>query len=112
MFKKFRERRQFNKIKMYAERGLEELRKNTPQDTGITAESWSFEILQNKSGVSIYWKNSSLTEDGIPIVILLQYGHDTGTGGYVEGRDFINPTMKPVFDNIAENVWREVTSNG
>lgn len=96
-------------LERYANQGLIALRSATPVDTGVTADSWTFEIAQTKRGLSIYWKNSHL-EDGLPIVILLQYGHGTRTGGFVEGRDFINPAMRPLFDTIAENLWKEVTS--
>lgn len=93
----------------YANEGLVALQRMTPKDTGITAESWSFEIVTNRSGLSIYWKNSHLVA-GVPLVILLQYGHGTRGGTFVQGRDFINPAMKPLFDTIAENIWKEVTS--
>jgi hypothetical protein len=79
----------------------------TPKDTGITASAWSYEIRQNESGLAIYWKNDHIV-NGFPVVIGLQYGHGTGTGGYVQGRDFINPALKAIFDDIASSVWKEV----
>ena len=88
-------------------RGVAALRSATPVDSGITASSWDFHIEHEKGRVSIVWTNSSSNE-GLPIAILLQYGHGTGTGGYVEGIDYINPAIKPVFDEIAEEVWKEV----
>ena len=93
----------------YANQGVVVLRSATPKDSGETAGAWDFKIVTTKSGFSINWTNSHLNE-GIPIVILLQYGHGTRSGSFVEGRDFINPVMRPIFDQIAENLWKEVTS--
>lgn len=92
----------------YGEMGVRALREATPKDTGDTANSWSYEIEETEGSVRIIWKNTSTTKDGIPIVVLLHYGHGTRNGGYVQGRDFINPAMRPVFDNIAEKAWEEV----
>lgn len=92
-----------------AERGRQALIRATPRDSGQAASSWTYEIRQNKGGISIVWSNSDV-ENGFPVVIGLQYGYATGTGGYVQGRDFINPAMKPVFDRIADNVWKAVKS--
>ena len=92
----------------YANAGVEALRENTPKDSGETAESWSYEIVETSRGYKIYWRNSNVNK-GIPIAILIQYGHGTGTGGYVEGRDFINPAIQPIFDKIADEAWKEVT---
>lgn len=96
-------------LNRYGSKGVEALRSNTPTDTGRTANSWTYEIAQTSSGYRIYWKNSNIV-DGVPIAIILQYGHGTGTGGYVEGRDYINPALRPIFDEIAESAWKEVTS--
>lgn len=96
-------------LERYASQGLFALQSATPVDTRLTADSWSYEIVQDKAGLSIYWKNKNLV-DGVPVVILLQYGHGTRTGGYVQGRDFINPAMRPLFNTIADNLWKEVTS--
>lgn len=95
-------------LNAYGQKGVEALSQNTPTDSGKTAESWSYEITKTRKGYSIYWRNSNVNQ-GIPIAILIQYGHGTGTGGYVEGRDFINPAIQPVFDEIADAVWKEVT---
>lgn len=92
----------------YGEMGVKALRESTPKDTGNAANSWSYEVIESKGGVKIIWKNSSVTKTGIPIVVLLHYGHGTRNGGYVQGRDFINPTMRPVFDKIAKEAWEEV----
>lgn len=91
----------------YAEKGLQELKIATPKDTGNTANCWNYNIVKNKNGVSIEWTNSN-NNDGMPIVILLQYGHATKSGTFVQGIDFINPAIRPVFDNIAEDIGKEV----
>lgn len=92
-----------------AKEGVEALRSATPKKTGLTAASWSYEIVRGAGHTRIYWKNDNVTRDGQPIAIMLQYGHGTGTGGYVVGRDYINPAIKPVFDSIADKVWEAVT---
>lgn len=99
----------FNKLDQFAREGVAALSVATPIDTGISADSWGYEVRKTRGSYSIIWTNTHVV-DGRPIVILLQYGHGTGTGGYVEGRDFINPAMKPIFDRISENVWKAVTS--
>lgn len=93
----------------YGKKGVQALSEATPQDTGKTAASWRYRINNNSRELSIEWLNDNTTEDGIPIAVLIQYGHGTGTGGYVQGRDFINPAMKPIFDEIADALWKEVT---
>lgn len=80
----------------------------TPIDSGVTSSSWGYSIEETRSNWSITWTNSEITRDGVPVVILLQFGHGTGTGGYVEGRDFINPAMRPIFDQLADDVWKVV----
>ena len=94
-------------LNKYGQLGVEALRNATPVDTGLTANSWSYEIVEDSSGVKIYWKNSNIVK-GIPIAVILQYGHGTGTGGYVEGTDYINPALKSVFEKIADAAWKEV----
>ena len=91
----------------YGRLGVEALAKATPKDTGKTAESWSYKIQYDKSGVSISWLNSNVNK-GIPIAVILRFGHGTGTGGYVQGRDYISPAILPIFDDIANNAWEEV----
>lgn len=93
----------------HASEGVIALRSATPKDTGETADSWDYEIMSNRGGYTITWTNSNLV-DGVPVVILLQYGHGTRSGTFVEGRDFINPAMRPIFERIAENIWKEVES--
>jgi len=92
----------------YGEMGVRALQQATPKDTGNTANSWGYEIVETEGSVRIIWKNSSTTDTGIPIVVLLHYGHGTRNGGYVQGIDFINPAMQPVFDKIAKQAWEEV----
>lgn len=95
-------------LENFAAAGVSALASATPVDSGKTASSWSYEITRNNSGVKIVWKNDNINK-GVPIAIILQYGHGTGTGGYVEGRDYINPAIQPIMDKIAEGVWEEVT---
>ena len=92
----------------YGREGVEALKANTPIDSGKTADSWGYEIVEDSKGYRIYWTNTHFNK-GVNIAILIQYGHGTGTGGYVEGRDFINPAIRPIFDNMAESAWKEVT---
>lgn len=92
----------------YGQMGVDALRDATPFDTGTTAASWGYEIEYTRNGYSITWTNSNV-QDGVPIAILLQYGHGTRNGGYVQGRDYINPALAPIFDKIAEEAWKEVT---
>lgn len=100
----------YRNLQKYAEQGVAALASATPIDSGTTANSWDYEIRQTKNSVSIYWTNSNVNK-GVPIAIIIQYGHGTRNGGYVQGRDYINPAMRPIFDKIAENVWKEVTSS-
>lgn len=90
-------------------KGASALGKATPRDSGLAANSWTYEIQKSSGGVTITWKNTD-TENGFPVALMIQYGHGTGTGGYIQGRDYINPAMRPVFDEIAETVWKAVTS--
>lgn|SRR5690606_417501 len=92
-----------------AKRGVLALQSATPVDSGVAASSWGYTIQRDRGGVTIAWTNTD-TINNIPIVVLLQYGHGTGTGGYVRGRDFINPAIKPIFDEISEQVWKAVKS--
>lgn len=92
-----------------AQKGVAALIASTPRDTGIAANSWGYKIIRSKGSVMIGWTNSDV-ENGFPVALMIQYGHGTGTGGYIQGRDYINPAMRPVFDQIAETVWKAVTS--
>lgn len=91
----------------YGQLGVDALASATPKDTGKTANSWSYEITKDQGKYTIYWKNTNIN-DGIPIAIIIQYGHGTRNGGYVQGRDYINPALQPIFDQIAEDAWNEV----
>lgn len=97
------------RINACCERGVVALSRATPVETGRTAESWSYEIKVTFHGLIIYWKNSNVI-NGFNVAMGLQYGHGTGTGGYVSGLDYINPAIRPVFEKIADDVWREVVS--
>lgn len=92
----------------YGKEGVAALASATPVDTGLTASSWSYEIKHSNETVSISFKNSNI-QNGVPIAIILQYGHGTRNGGWVQGRDYINPAIQPIFDKIANDAWREVT---
>jgi len=91
----------------YGQRGVDALAAATPKKTGKTAASWSYKVERGKDSISIIWSNSNIV-DGVPIAVVLQYGHGTRNGGYVEGKDYINPAMRPIFDEIAKRAWEEV----
>lgn len=100
----------FDDLHSYGRLGVEALAAATPVDSGITADSWSYRVTTKRGQrPKIEWFNNNVEEGGTPIVILLQYGHGTGTGGYVPGHDFINPAMQPIFDAIQADVWKKVT---
>ena len=92
----------------YGREGVAALASATPTETGKTASSWFYEISHDKGSATITFSNSNINK-GVPIAIILQYGHGTGTGGWVEGRDYINPAIQPIFDKIANEAWKEVT---
>lgn len=92
----------------YGKEGVAVLASATPVDTGLTASSWSYEIKHENGRVSISFKNSNI-QNGVSIAIILQYGHGTRNGGWVQGRDYINPAIQPIFDKIVNDAWREVT---
>ena len=98
----------FKVLEKYGKLGVDALASATPIDSGDTASSWTFEVERTGSTYSINWLNTNVNR-GVNIAIILQTGHGTGTGGYVQGRDYINPAIQPVFDKIANEVWREVT---
>ena len=95
-------------LNYYGQLGINALREATPKATGLTASSWSYETVVTNGRITITWTNSNINK-GVPIAIIIQYGHGTGTGGWVEGQDYINPALKPVFDKIAEDLWKEMT---
>lgn len=120
----FRQKGDFSKLNRYFERvkevvkvgdldrfgreGVQALSSATPRDTGLTATSWDYSIERSSKRVSITFNNTNI-QNGVPIAIILQYGHGTRNGGYVQGRDYINPAIQPIFDKMAEDAWKEVT---
>lgn len=100
----------YGRIESYAKEGVDALRSATPVDSGITSESWGYKINYTKGGVTITWTNEHKVK-GVPIAIILQYGHGTRNGGYVKGEDYINPAIKATFDKIQDSVWREVKNS-
>ena len=107
LLKGAKEKKYLKVLDKYGREGVAALSAATPVDSGITAESWDYKIQNGSGGYKIMWTNSNVN-DGVPIAIIIQYGHGTGTGGYVQGRDYINPAMRSVFDNIADKAWEEV----
>lgn len=99
----------FDTLNGFGREGVSALASATPKDSGETAGAWGFKVSKGSSRATIEWTNSHIV-NGVPIAIILQYGHGTGTGGYVQGRDYINPAIKPVFDKIADKAWKVVTS--
>lgn len=93
----------------HGQEGVAALSRATPVETGLAAHSWGYEVTRKKGLTTIAWTNYDV-ENGFPVVVMLQYGHGTGTGGFVRGIDFINPAIRPVMDRIAEDVWKAVTS--
>lgn len=120
----FRQKGNFSKLNRYFERvkevvkvgdldrigreGVQALSSATPRDTGLTATSWEYLIERSSNRVSIKFDNTNI-QNGVPIAIILQYGHGTRNGGYVQGRDYINPAIQPIFDKLAKDAWEEVT---
>lgn len=120
----FRQKGDFSKLNRYFKRvkevvkvgdldrigreGVQALSSATPRDTGLTATSWEYSIERSSNRVSITFNNTNI-QNGVPIAIILQYGHGTRNGGYVQGRDYINPAIQPIFDKLAKDAWEEVT---
>lgn len=99
----------YSRVEPLAQRGVQALQAATPRESGLTAESWSYEIEVKGGAVTIWWVNTNVI-NGFNVAVGLQYGHGTGTGGYVAGQDYINPALRPIFDEIADAVWKEVQS--
>lgn len=106
--KRLEEQRYLRVLSKYGEIGVQALSEATPKDSGITASSWSYEVKMKDGNPGIFWSNSNVNQ-GVNIAVILQYGHGTGTGGWVEGMDYINPALKPIFDKLIDDVWKEVT---
>lgn len=100
--------RYLNILDRYGQMGVNALASATPKDTGKTASCWTYEIERNDKRTTISWLNTN-TNQNVNIAVILQYGHSTGSGGYVQGRDYINPAIQPIFDLIAQKAWKEVT---
>ena len=97
----------FQCLDVYGAKGVQALSNSTPVDTGYTASCWKYKIHEYKHHIALEWYNTNVV-NGCPIAIVLQYGHGTRNGGYVEGIDYINPALKPIFDEIADSVWKEL----
>jgi hypothetical protein len=95
-------------LQKYAKEGVSALASATPINTGKTSRSWDYEIQSSNGNIKIYWTNSNIV-DNVPIAVILEYGHGTRNGGYVQGRDYIKPAIRPVFDRIADGAWKEVS---
>ena len=107
-FERVKEAAKIDVLDKYGQEGVVALSSATPVDSGKTANSWYYEIKRQNGLVSIEFKNANINK-GVNIAIILQYGHGTGTGGWVQGRDYINPAIQPIFDKIADDAWKEVT---
>lgn len=98
----------FAALDKYGPMGVQALSAATPEEEGETANSWTYEIVNRQGYYAIHWSNTN-SEDGVNIAAILQYGHGTGTGGFVQGRDYIMPAIRPIFDQMINEMWREVT---
>lgn len=107
-FEKLKEAAKISILDKYGRAGVEALSSATPTRTGVTAASWSYKINRKNGSVSLDFYNSNINK-GVPIAIIIQYGHGTGTGGWVEGIDYINPAIQPLFKQLADDAWKEVT---
>ena len=107
-FEKVKEAARISILDKYGREGVAALASATPVESGKTADSWYYEVKRQNGSATISFYNSNVNE-GVPIAIILQYGHGTGTGGWVEGRDYINPAIQPIFDKLTEEAWKEVT---
>lgn len=108
--KRMKENNFIKDLDKYGQKGVDALASATPVDTGLTASSWYYKIEREDGRVKLSFCNSNI-QNGVPIAIILQYGHATRNGGWIEGRDYINPAIQPIFDEIANNAWREVTKS-
>lgn len=107
-FERLKETVKLSDLDKYGKMGVEALKEYTPKDTGLTANSWGYEIIHEKDKITINWYNTNIV-DYVNIAVILQFGHATKDGGWVEGRDYINPAMCPIFDAIADSAWKEVS---
>lgn len=96
-------------LEKYGDEGLAALREATPKDTGLTANAWYYQIVEGSDGTtSLRFLNANVVDGWCNVAVILQYGHATGTGGWVEGFDYINPALKPIFERMVDNIWKEV----
>lgn len=107
-FERVKEAAKIGVLDKYGRAGVAALASATPVKSGKTANSWTYEIERQNGSASIVFHNTNINQ-GVPIAIILQYGHGTGTGGWVQGRDYINPAIQPIFDKLADDAWKEVT---
>lgn len=107
--KELKTKTRFSKLEKYGAKGVDALSAATPRDTGLTAKSWTYEITGSDTKYTLEWKNTNVN-NGINIALIIDMGHATGTGGWVEGRHYIDPALQPIFDKICEEAWKEVTS--
>lgn len=98
-----------SKVAKYGQEGVRALSSATPQSTGLAASSWGYSVKTNSNGFSLTWTNSDI-ENGFPVAVMIQYGHGTKNGGYVQGIDYINPAIRPIFERILNELWKEVTA--
>ena len=106
--RRIRLNQELNWLEKYGEMGIQALAEMTPKDTGLTAASWYYQIVRDKEGFALQFLNSNI-KDYVPIAIIIQYGHATKSGSWVEGRDYINPAVQPIFEEISNKIWKEVT---
>lgn len=110
-FLKWGKKISFQDLTRFGQEGVDALRSATPRRSGKTAESWYYRIVEDGDEIRLEWLNSNLGQGWAPIALFIQYGHGTRTGGYVQGIDYINPALKPIFDKIADRAWKEVASH-
>lgn len=108
LLRKIRLNQELNWLDKYGQRGIEALAQSTPKDTGLTAASWYYQIIRDGEGFALQFLNSNI-KDYVPIAIIIQYGHGTRSGSWVEGIDYINPAIQPIFEEISDKIWKEVT---
>lgn len=109
--KAMKEKKFLSNLDKYGERGVQLLSENTPRDTGLTASSWYYKIEDDGNTLKLTWYNSNVKKDYFNVALMLQYGHATKNGGWVEGIDYINPALKPLFDEMEKDIWEEVKSS-
>lgn len=109
--KTIKEKHWLKKLDTYGRQGVEALAAATPKDTGLTADSWNYEIDDDGETLTLAWYNTNVVNDYFNVALMIQYGHGTKGGGYVEGIDYINPALKPIFEKISGNIWEDIKSS-